>query len=94
MNMLVTDQLLPNSIDFSLNQIAERLSALGEAPSNRHGAMANRFIGRLVALVRFEWPDAENKTRMLTLAESLALKLHDHIAAAWFNYEVDDSVRF
>ena len=93
MNMLVADRLLPNSIDFSLSQIADRLTELGVAPANRSGAMANRFIGRLVALVRYEWPDADNETRMLTLAESLAVKLHDHIAAAWFNYEVDDSVR-
>ncbi len=94
LNLLVNDVRLPNSIYFALDQIRSRLDELGDAPGNRNGATANRFAGRLTSLIKYEWPDAEDKKRMLTLLENLAFRLHDYISSAWFNYEIDDSVRF
>ena len=93
MNMLVTDPILPNSIDHSVDQIHMRLDGLGEAPAQKSGALAQRFAGRLVALLRYEWPDAEDKRRLLTLVENITYKFHEHLSNAWFHYEVNDSAR-
>lgn len=93
MNMLVTDSILPNSIDHAVDQIRARLGELGRAPAQKSGALAQRFAGRLVSLLRYEWPDVEDKRRLLTLVESLAFKFHDHLSNAWFNYEIIDSSR-
>ncbi len=93
LNMLVTDGRLPNSIYFSLDQIVEHFQVLGEAPGTRSGARANRYAGRLISLLQYEWPDSNEQQRILTLAQNLALRLHEHMAAAWFNYEFDDSTR-
>ncbi len=90
MNMLVTDSRLPNSIEFAVSQAASRLSELGDAPGQKSGALANRFAGRLISLLRYEWPDATNKIRMLNLVETLAHKLHEHISSGWFSYVVHD----
>ena len=93
LDMLVTDVRLPNSVFFSLDQISSRIQSLGDAPSRKTGALADRFAGRLTSLFKYEWPDAEEKARMLTLAESFARRLHEQISSAWFNYEVEDTSR-
>lgn len=93
LNMLVTDEILPNSIEHSLSQIYSRLDELGDAPDRKNGALAKRFAGRLVSVLRYEWPDAGDKRRILSLVESLTFKLHNHLSTAWFNYEVNDNTR-
>ena len=93
LNMLVTDKKLPNSVYFSLEQIGTRLSELGDAPGKRNGATANRFAGRLTSVLNYEWPDTEDKKRMIVLLENLSMRLHEYISSAWFNYEIDDTAR-
>lgn len=89
LNMLVTDELLPCALIYAAKHIEERIENVGEAPDARAGSMAARCAGRIVALIRYEWPDTEDRTRMLALIQNLASRLHDQLSKAWFDYEIE-----
>ena len=94
LDMLVTDVQLPGSLNYAIDQVNSRLDRLGDAPSQKEGAMASRMGGRLMSLINFEWPDTEDRSRMLELCENLAFRLHDQLSLAWFDYEVNDAEQY
>ena len=89
LDMMVADERLPNSVIFATEQIRTRLQELGDAPG-KSGEVAGRFVGRLSSLIRYEWPDAEDRARMLSLANSFSYRLHEQISEGWFDYDVDE----
>lgn len=92
LDMMVADERLPNSVIFAIEQIRTRLQELADAPG-KSGEVAGRFAGRLSSLIRYEWPDAEDHARMLSLANSFAFRLHDQISEGWFDYDVEESTK-
>ena len=86
LNMLVTNPKLPCSLIYAIEHINERIRNLGEAPGAKSSALAGRFAGRLEALIKYEWPDAEEHGRMLNVVETIASRLNDQITDAWFVY--------
>ena len=87
LNMLVTNEKLPCSLIYAVEHVNERIRNLGVAPGAKSSALAGRFAGRLGALIKYEWPDTNDRRRMLNLVESIASRLNDHIMDAWVVYE-------
>ena len=91
LDLLVTDPLLPGSLCRALDSLAEELAASGSGPGARAGAAAGRLAGRLCALIRYEWPDREDREVLLAKVGEHCRNLHDLVTAAFFEYAVEDS---
>ena len=92
LNLLVSNDDLPNSLMYAITRTDDRIHGLGKAPDPRLGDSALRFSGRLRSLIEHEWPDTDDKHRTLVLASNLADRLHNQIAQAWFNYRNEMAV--
>ena len=93
LDMLVSNADLPNSLMYAITRTDERIRALDLAPDAKSGETALRISGRLKSLVDHEWPDSDDRTRMLLLISNLADRLHGQIAEAWFNYRNENAAR-
>jgi len=96
-DLLVSDPLLSSSIRHSLACVQDALDAIS-AHRQRPPAGVARRVGRMVALIDYEWPDRDPgddgamRTALGEIRESCH-RLHDDIAAAYFNYEIEDTPR-
>lgn len=93
LDILVTNSDLPNSLMYGITRADERIHGLGAAPDAKAGDSALRVSGRLKSLIEHEWPETDDRSRMLTLVSSLAERLHGRIAEAWFNYRTENAAR-
>lgn len=91
LDLLVVDPLLPGSLHHSLETLAAELAALGPSPNAQAGAAAARLAGRLCALVRYEWPDHQDRSALLAQARAHCFKLHDLVNAAYIDYALEDA---
>ena len=92
LDLLVTDPLLPSSLYRSLDEISEALAELGVGPGADYGASAQRTAGRLLAGLRYDWPDNGDREALLRRALDQCSELHYLIAGAYFDYPVDGPV--
>ena len=94
LDFLVADARLAHSIRHSLLTITESLTAV----SGNHAAQAKvtkRAAGMAKSIDR-DWPgrdsrDGENTRATLQNLGESCRRLHEDIAAAWFNYEIQDA---
>ena len=91
LDLLVADPLLPGSLCRALDALAAELAAIGPSPNERAGAAAERLAGRLCALIRYEWPDCEDREALLAQADEHCRRLHELVTAAYIDYAVEDS---
>ena len=90
-DLLVTDSLLPSSLCCVLDALAAELAALGESPDSHAGAAAERLAGRLCTLVRYEWPDREDRQALLAQVGEECRKFHSLVTTAYIDYAIEDS---
>ena len=90
-DLLVSDPLLPGSLCRALETLASELAGIGPSPDAHTGAAAERLTGRLCALIRYEWPDREDRTALLSQVRDLCFKLHDLVNAAYIDYDFEDA---
>ena len=86
LNLLVTDPLLPNSMRRALDTVSAELEAIGTGPDRGSTEAAIRMSGRLRSLVLYEWPDSEDRPRLLARIAELSLQLHGLVNAVYFDY--------
>ena len=86
MDLLVTDPLLPASLSRSLDMLEAEIEAIGAGPDADSSAAARRLAGRMGALVRYEWPDREDREDALKLVERLSRELHFLVSQTYFEY--------
>ena len=94
LDLLVTDPLLPGSLCRSLDTLAAELAASGPGPGANAGAAAERLSGRLCALIRYDWPDCEDREDREALLGQVGehcRKLHELVNAAHIDYAIEDS---
>ena len=91
LDLLVTDPLLPSSLCQSFDAAAAELAGLGPGPDANSSAAARRLAGRLGALVHYDWPDREDHEEPLRQVSGYCRELHNLMAAAYFDYPVEDS---
>ena len=90
LDLLVSDQLLPDSLRRSLGRIEIQLGGLGLGPDADLGGSAQRLSGRLTAFVRYDWPDNEDSVAFLKQAQQYCWELHGLVSAAYFDYPIQD----
>ena len=90
-DLLVTDPLLPSSLCCALDALAAELAAIGESPNSHAGDAAERLAGRLCALIRYEWPDREDREAVLAQVGDDCRKLHSLVTTAYIDYAIEDS---
>ena len=93
-DFLVADPSLSHSIRHALGRIVEALGAVAAGPPLR--IEAERRAGRMVASIDLDWPDRDPEDDDATRAVLQDLgdscrQLHDDIAAAYFDYEIEDA---
>ena len=66
------------------------LAAIGVSPKLHAGAAAERLAGRLGALIRYEWPDREDREALLAQVGEECRKLHELVTTAYIDYPVED----
>ena len=86
LNLLVTDPLLPDSMRRGLDTVSAALEAIGTGPDRGPTEAAIRMSGRLRSQVLYEWPDSENRPRLLIRIADLSRQLHGLISAVYFDY--------
>ena len=89
LDLLVADPRLPRSLHRSLEILARELAAIGSSPDSAAGAAAERLAGRLGALIRYEWPDRQDREALLSQVREHSLKLHDLVNTAYFDYNLE-----
>ena len=87
-DLLVTDPLLPGALCRSFDMLEAVLSDIGPGLGPRDAAA--RLAGRLRTLVRHEWPDEEDKTGLLTQAETHCRTLHELVVGSYMEYTFED----
>ena len=90
-DLLVTDPLLPSSLCCALDALAAELAAIGKSPNSYAGDAAERLAGRLCALIRYEWPDREDREAVLAQVGEECRKLHSLVTTAYIDYAIEDS---
>ncbi|MXW79522.1 MAG: alpha-E domain-containing protein [Gemmatimonadetes bacterium] len=91
LDLLVTNPLLPNSLCCALDAIAAELTSIGESPDAHTGAATKRLAGRLGTLIRYEWPDREDREALLVQGDEQCRKLHSLVTTAYIDYAIEDS---
>ncbi len=91
LDLLVTDPLLSGSLCRTLDALAAELAALAPSPSAADGAAAERLAGRLCALIRYEWPDCQDREALLAQAGAHCRTLHALALAAHIDYAIEDA---
>ena len=90
LDLLVTDSMLPGSLCRALDTVATELAAIGPGPGPY--VVAERLAGRICALVRYEWPDREDKATLIEQAQEHCRKLHELVVASYFDYSIEDTL--
>lgn len=91
LDVLATDNQLPNSLSRTLGHIEEALDALGPGPDTGASGELRRLAGRVTALVKYEWDGRRNPEPLLREIGQHCRDIHDLIAATYFDYPVHDS---
>ena len=93
LDLLATDDQLPNSLSRSLDHIVEALDALGPGPAVGASEDLHRLAGRLSALVKYEWDGHHSPEPLLREIGHHCRDLHDLVAATYFDYHIQDVPR-
>lgn len=90
MDLLVSDPLLPESVGRSVALIGSEIAAIGNGPYSRSGRALQRLVGRLAAMINYEWPDAEERIPLLREISEGTEELHFLITQAYFDYPIQE----
>ncbi|MDE0306281.1 MAG: alpha-E domain-containing protein [Albidovulum sp.] len=82
--LLVTDPRLPNSIRQSTDAAFENLNKMGPAPDGDF-EMPLRIAGRTCSLVRYEWPDVDDRRKLLKEISEGTRQIHASVEKGFFH---------
>ena len=90
LDLLVADPLLPGSLSRTLDVVEENLASLGPGSDERSGGEARRLAGKMAALVHYDWPDEQDREKLLKRMRDHCRELHGLVTSAYFEYAVED----
>ena len=91
LDLLVSDPLLPDSLNRSVNLVSSEIETIGSGPRRHSSRAVQRLTGRLAALINYEWPDREDREELLREVDELAGELHHLVTAAYFEYPIQEA---
>ena len=93
LDVLTTDELLPESLIRSLDRARFEIRSIGAGPDSQASDSIRRLAGRLSSMLHYEWPDRSDKKDMLTRVNTLCRELHQFINDTYFEYSSEDIPR-
>lgn len=90
LDLLVTDSALPDSVCWAVDMASAELASMESGPGERSSAAARRLIGRMGALIHYDWPDREDREDVLLQVRGYCWELHSLITEAYFDYPIED----
>ena len=93
LDLLVTDPRVPESLLRSVERATQELSSLGDGPNPATAGALRRLAGRLGALLRYDWPDSEDREAILRQASIHSRQLHNLLSESYFDYEIQGALR-
>lgn len=91
LDLLVTDPRLPDSLGRSIDRAAEEIGAIGPGPDPDSSGALQRLAGRIGSVVHYQWPDHDDCHALLEQVRGHCYELHDRVAAAYFDYAIEDA---
>ncbi len=91
LDLLIGDPLLPASLLSSLRAAAAELDAIETGPDVEADAAARRLVGRAVALILYDWPEARDRDQLLRQVDRCTRDLHGTVQDAFIDYGIQDS---
>ena len=92
LDLLATDARLPDSLCRSLHMLSAEFADTAASPNGRAAAAAQRLIGRMSALVNYDWLDQDDQQALLQRLDAHGRDLHDLVTDSFFNYPVHDAL--
>ena len=88
LDLLVTDRRIPESLLRSVDRTTQELSSLGDGPNTATSGALRRLAGRLGALLRYDWPDRDDREEVLRQVLTYSRQLHDRLSETYFEYAI------
>ena len=88
LDLLVTDPRVPESLLRSVDRTTQELRSLDDGPNPATTAALRRLSGRLGALLRYDWPDSEDRDAVLRQAATHSRHLHNLLNESYFDYTI------
>ena len=86
LDLLVTDRRIPESLMRSVDRAGQELSSLGDGPNAGSSGTLRRLAGRLGALLRYDWPDSDDRDEVLLQVLIYSRQLHSLLSETYFDY--------
>ena len=93
LDILVSNQRLPESLLRSVERAGQELSSLHDGPMPDTTHALRRLAGRLSALLRYDWPDRDDRAEVITQVLTYARQLHVLLSETYFDYAFQESRR-
>jgi uncharacterized alpha-E superfamily protein len=90
LDLLVSDRQLPESLLRSVNRAGQELSSLPDGPNRDATEASRRLGGRLGALLRYDWPDRDDREAVLRQVLKHARHLHTFLSDTYFDYTIQE----
>ena len=90
LDLLVTDPALPDSVCWAVDMASAELASMESGPRARSSAAVRRLVGRMGALIHYDWPDREDREEVLLQVRGYCWELHSLITEAYFDYPIED----
>ena len=93
LDLLVTDAFLPAALLSGVQAAEAELAAIESGPDHGTDAAVRRLVGRVGALILYDWPETEAREEFVRRLGHCARDLHQAVMAAFVEYETEDSPR-
>ncbi len=91
LDLLVTNSQLPESLLRSVDRAGQELSSLPDGPNQPTTQALRRLAGRLGALLRYDWPDRDDREEVLRQVLRYARQLHNLLSETYFDYAIQEA---
>ena len=86
LDLLVTDRRIPESLLRSVDRTTQELSSLSDGPDAATSGALRRVAGRLGALLRYDWPDRDDREEVLLEVLQYSKQLDSLLSETYFDY--------
>lgn len=93
LDLLVTDPRVPESLLRSVDRTVQELASLSDGPNPSTTGALRRLAGRLGALLRYDWPDTDDREEVLVQASTYSRQLHNLLSESFFDYAIQGMPR-
>ena len=88
LDLMVSNRQLPESLLRSVDRAGQELSSLPEGPDYSTTQSLRRLAGRLGALLRYDWPERDDREETLRQVLEYSRQLHVLLIKTYFDYAI------